>query len=161
MRREFIDLAKGKTAPIAKETLQRIAALYEVEDELRGKPPDLRRTGRQQRSRPLVEDLFAWLSAQLARLPGGSPTAQAIRYALNHRDGLVRFFEDGRIELDFASHYFPGVLEAMRTRWISPQFVATNRIDSGGLYDEIRFIGTCCGWLTMRCRTATASTSPR
>ena len=100
VRREFIELAKGKTAPIAKETLQRIAALYEIEAELRGKPPDLRRAGRQARSRPLVEDLFAWLSAQLARLPGGSPTAQAIRYALNHRDGLVRFLEDGRIELD-------------------------------------------------------------
>lgn len=48
---------------------------------------------------------------------------------------------EGRIELDFASHYFPGVLEAMRTRWISPQFVATNRIDGGGLYDEIREMG--------------------
>ena len=44
--------------------------------------------------------MFAWLSAQLARLPGGNPTAQAIGYTLNHRDGLVRFLEDGRIELD-------------------------------------------------------------
>jgi transposase len=100
VRREFIELAKGKTAPIAAEALQRIAALYAVETELRGKPPDLRRAGRQERSRPLVEALFAWLTAQLARLPGGSPTAGAIRYALNHRDGLVRFLDDGRIELD-------------------------------------------------------------
>lgn len=100
VRREFIELAKGKTAPIATETLQRIAALYAVETDLRGKPPDSRRAGRQERSRPLTEDLFAWLSAQLARLPGGSPTAGAIRYALNHRDGLVRFLDDGRIELD-------------------------------------------------------------
>ena len=100
VRREFFDLAKGKTAPIATETLQRIAALYAIETDLRGKPPDLRRAGRQERSRPLVEDLFAWLSAQLARLPGGSPTAGAIRYTLNHREGLVRFLEDGRIELD-------------------------------------------------------------
>jgi transposase len=93
VRREFIELAKGKTAPIATETLQRIAALYEVETDLRGKPPDLRRAGRQERSRPIVEDLFAWLSAPLARLPGGSPTAGAIRYALNHGNGLVRFLE--------------------------------------------------------------------
>jgi transposase len=98
LRRQFIELAK--TAPIAQETLQRIAALYAAEAELRGKPPDVRRTVRQERSRPLVEDLFAWLSAQLARLPGRSPTAEAIRYALNHRDGLVRFLEDGQIELD-------------------------------------------------------------
>jgi transposase len=100
VRREFIDLARGKTAPIATETLQRIAALYAVETDLRGKPPGLRRAGRQERSRPLVEDLFAWLATQLARLPGGSPTAGAIRYTLNHRDGLVRFLDDGHIELD-------------------------------------------------------------
>ena len=99
-RREFIELAKGKTAPIAQETLQRIAALYAIEAEVRGKPPDVRRAARQDRSRPLVEDLFAWLTTQLARLPGGSPTAEAIRYALNHREGLVRFLDDGRIELD-------------------------------------------------------------
>ena len=99
-RREFFDLAKSGTAPIAEEALRRIAALYAVEAEVRGKPPDLRRAVRQAKSRPLAEDLFAWLAAQLARLPGGSPTAKAIRYALNHRDGLVRFLDDGRIELD-------------------------------------------------------------
>ena len=40
VRREFIELAQGKTAPIATETLQRIAALYAIEAEVRGKPPD-------------------------------------------------------------------------------------------------------------------------
>ena len=100
VRREFIELAKGKSAPIAQETLQRIAALYAIEAEVRGKPPDIRRATRQERSRPLAEGLFTWLTTQLARLPGGSPTAEAIRYALNHREGLVRFLDDGRIELD-------------------------------------------------------------
>jgi transposase len=100
VRRQFIELAKGKAAPIAAETLQRVAALYVIEAEVRGKPPDLRHAVRQARSRPLVEELFAWLTAQLARLPGSSPTAEAIRYALNHREGLVRFLDDGRIELD-------------------------------------------------------------
>jgi hypothetical protein len=100
VRREFIELPRDETAPIAQETLQRIAALYAVEAEVRGKPPDLRRAVRLERSHPLVEDLFAWLLAQFARLPGRSPTAEAIRYALNHRDGLMRFLEDGRIELD-------------------------------------------------------------
>jgi transposase len=99
-RREFIELAKGKAAPIATEALQRIAALYAVEAEVRGQPAEVRRAVRQAKSRPLVEDLFAWLRAQLARLPGGSPTAKAIRYPLNHRDGLLRFLDDGRIELD-------------------------------------------------------------
>ena len=100
VRREFIELAKGKTAPIATETLQRIAALYAIEAEIRGKPPEIRQAVRQAKSRPLVEALFAWFEEQLARLPGGSPTAKAIRYALNHREGLVRFLDDGRIELD-------------------------------------------------------------
>jgi transposase len=99
-RRQFIELAKGKAAPIAQETLQRIAALYAIEAELRGKPADIRRAVRQERSRPLIDDLFAWFSAQIARLPGSSPTAEAIRYVLNHREGLARFLDDGRIELD-------------------------------------------------------------
>jgi transposase len=100
VRREFVELAKGKTAPIAAETLQRIAALYAIEAEIRGEPPEIRHAVRQARSKPLVEALFTWLEAQLARLPGGSPTAQAIRYALNQRNGLIRFLDDGRIEPD-------------------------------------------------------------
>ena len=44
-RREFFDLAKGGTAPIAEEALRRIAALYAIEAEVRGKPPDMRRAG--------------------------------------------------------------------------------------------------------------------
>jgi transposase len=100
VRRGFFDLAKTKTAPIAEEALRRIAALYAIEDTIRGKPPDLRRATRQARSQPLVADLFAWLEQQLTRLPGSSPTAEAIRYALNHRDGLKRFLEDGRVEMD-------------------------------------------------------------
>ena len=100
VRRGFFDLTKKQTAPIAAEALRRIAALYAIEDTIRGKPPDTRRTTRQARSQPLVADLFAWLEQQLVRLPGSSPTAKAIRYALNHRDGLERFLEDGRVEMD-------------------------------------------------------------
>ncbi len=48
---------------------------------------------------------------------------------------------DGRPALDFVSHYFPNVLDAMRTRWISPQFIATNRVDSEGDYAQLREMG--------------------
>ncbi|HUJ61092.1 MAG TPA: hypothetical protein VLX92_21460, partial [Kofleriaceae bacterium] len=48
---------------------------------------------------------------------------------------------DGRVVHDFVSHYYPGVLEAMRTRWISPQFIATNRIDSAPAYEEVKALG--------------------
>ena len=48
---------------------------------------------------------------------------------------------DGGVAVDFASHYFPNVLDAMRTRWISPQFISTNRIDSAPEYTELREMG--------------------
>jgi carbamoylphosphate synthase large subunit len=48
---------------------------------------------------------------------------------------------DGRVVHDFVSHYYPNVLEAMRTRWISPQFIATNRVDSAPDYAEVKEMG--------------------
>ena len=48
---------------------------------------------------------------------------------------------NGQVALDFASHYYPNVLEAMRTRWISPQFISTNRIDTAPEYAELREMG--------------------
>jgi hypothetical protein len=47
----------------------------------------------------------------------------------------------GRVVHDFVCHYYPGVLEAMRTRWISPQFIATNRLDSAPGYAEVQKLG--------------------
>ena len=48
---------------------------------------------------------------------------------------------NGDVALDFVSHYYPNVLEAMRTRWISPQFISTNRIDTAPEYAELREMG--------------------
>src|SRR5450755_4596312 len=48
---------------------------------------------------------------------------------------------NGQVAVDFVSHYFPNVLDAMRTRWISPQFISTNRIDSAPEYAELREMG--------------------
>jgi len=48
---------------------------------------------------------------------------------------------NGEVALDFASHYYPNVLEAMRTRWISPQLISTNRIDTAPDYSELREMG--------------------
>src|SRR5437764_377466 len=47
----------------------------------------------------------------------------------------------GEVVHEFATHYYPNVLEAMRTRWISPQFIATNRIDSAPGYDDVKAMG--------------------
>jgi carbamoylphosphate synthase large subunit len=48
---------------------------------------------------------------------------------------------NGQVALDFVSHYYPNVLEAMRTRWISPQFISTNRIDNAPEYAQLREMG--------------------
>jgi transposase len=99
-RRQFFDLAKSPPAPIATEALKRIAELYEIEAEIRSKSADERRAARQEKTEPLVAALRGWLETTLARLAGGSTIAQALRYGLNHWDGLVRFLDDGRIEID-------------------------------------------------------------
>ena len=99
-RRLFYDIAKGGNAPIATEALVRIAALYAIEDEIRGSSADELRAVRQARTKPLVQSLEAWLKDKLARLSKGSTLAKEIRYGLNHREGLSRFLGDGRIEID-------------------------------------------------------------
>ena len=100
VRRGFYDLAKGGNAPIATEALERIAALYRIEADIRGRGPPERLAQRQTRSAALLADLRTWFKAQHAKLFARGPTAEAIGYALNHWDGLVQFLEDGRIELD-------------------------------------------------------------
>jgi transposase len=100
VRRNFYDLAKAGAAPIATETLTRIAALYRLEAEIRGLSAPERRVARQEHSRPLLEELRTWFEMQMAKLPGRAPTAAAIGYALNHWEGLVHFLDDGRIEID-------------------------------------------------------------
>jgi transposase len=86
--------------PIATEALCRIAALYAVEEEIRGKTADDRRAARQARSKPLVDDLHAWFMARLAEVAGKSKLAEAIRYGLGHWAGLCVFLDDGRVEMD-------------------------------------------------------------
>jgi transposase len=100
LRRQFFDIAKGGNAPIATEALARIAKLYEIEAGIRGKNASERRTVRQAQSALLVRAFREWLDAQLVKISRKSPLALAIRYGLNHWDGLIRFLDDGRVELD-------------------------------------------------------------
>jgi transposase len=99
-RRKFYDIYAATQSPLAEEALRQIAALYEIETEIRGQLAEERRRVRQQRSRPLVETMQAWLADTLGRISGRSALAQAIRYALNHWSGLILFLDDGRLELD-------------------------------------------------------------
>jgi transposase len=98
-RRKFYDIHVATKSPLAEQALRRIAELYAIEADIRGRTADERRTARQELSRPMVEAMHAWLTETLARISGRSALAQAIRYALNHWSGLVLFFDDGRLEL--------------------------------------------------------------
>ncbi len=98
MRRQFYDLAAA--SPIATEALSRIAALYRIETEIRGRTAEERRAARQARSRPVVEALKVWLREKLGLLSRKSNLAEAIRYALSRWAGLSLYLDDGRLEID-------------------------------------------------------------
>ena len=100
VRRRFYDRAVGEASPIATEALQRIALLYAVEKDIRGRSSDDRRAARQGQSLPVLVELEPWLRAKLALISQKSKLAEAIRYALSRWDGLTRFLDDGRIEID-------------------------------------------------------------
>ena len=100
VRRPFYELAQSGPAPIAAEALVRIAALYRIEAEIRGRSADERRAVRQARSRPLVEAFEPWLREKLSLVSQKSRLAEAIRYALSRWTGLCLFLADGRVEID-------------------------------------------------------------
>jgi len=100
VRRRFYELAVGGPAPIAAEALERIGALYAIEKEIRGRSAEERRAVRQDRTRPLLADLEPWLREKLELISQKTKLAEAIRYALSRWEGLMRFLDDGRIEID-------------------------------------------------------------
>ena len=100
VRRKFYELHVAGHQPIATEALTRLKKLYEVEADVRGLPPELRSSLRQKHAKPVIEALKPWLEARLAEVSKGSKLGKAIRYALNRWDGLVRYLDDGRIEID-------------------------------------------------------------
>lgn len=99
-RRKFYDLHAARPSPLTTEALRRIAELYVIEAEIRGKPPDARLLARRARARPLLDDLERWLRTSLEKLSRKSDTAGAIQYALNLWPALLRYCDDGLIEID-------------------------------------------------------------
>jgi transposase len=99
-RRKFYEVAEAENTPVAHEALRRIAGLYAVEAEVRGRSPPHRLAARRAESRPIVDTMRLWLGTELPRLPGRGKLAEAIRYALARWPALCRFLDDGRVELD-------------------------------------------------------------
>jgi transposase len=100
MRRKFYDLMEAHHSPIATEAVERIAALYAIEKDIRGRSPDERRQVRNARARPLLESMRTWMESSLSKLSRKSDTTAAIHYALALWDAFVRYCDDGRIEID-------------------------------------------------------------
>ena len=92
---------QGRVAgSIADQALQRIAALYAIEAQILGRPPEVRRRARQARAGPLLEDLHAWFANMIGRVSAKSDLAKAIGYSLTRWRALTRYRDDGRIEID-------------------------------------------------------------
>ena len=84
----------------------------------------------------------AGLSRALGLFGGQGVESIAVEEFVEGHEGFYDTITiDGQVALDFASHYYPNVLDAMRTRWISPQFISTNRIDTAPEYAELRVMG--------------------
>jgi transposase len=100
VRRKFHDLYQAHRSPVAAEALERIGQLYGIEKEIRGRSPSERGAVRNTRSRPLIESLYMWLKATVAKMSRKSDVALAIGYALGRWSALVRYCNDGAIEMD-------------------------------------------------------------
>jgi transposase len=100
VRRPFFELYEAHKSAVAKEALERIAALYAIEEEIRGRSAEERRAVRNERSKPLLESLKKWFEETLVKLSKKSDTTRAIRYALDRWDALTRYSDDGHLEID-------------------------------------------------------------
>jgi transposase len=100
VRRKFFDIHQAHASPIASEALERIGQLYAIESEIRGRLPDKRQQVRNERARPLLIALREWFKATLVRVSRKSEIATAIGYALARWPALMRYCDDGHIEID-------------------------------------------------------------
>ena len=77
IRRKFVDVHQSQGSAIAEEAIKRIAQLYAVEKEARGQPPDIRHAIRQDKAKPILDDLEAWLHLQLPKISGKTVARQS------------------------------------------------------------------------------------
>ena len=99
-RRKFYDLFEANASPVAREALDRIQALYAIEERIRGKSPAERLTVRQRDAVPLLASLESWMRATLATVSAKSEMAAAFNYSLKRWEALTRYSQDGSVEID-------------------------------------------------------------
>ncbi|RVK04548.1 IS66 family transposase [Sinorhizobium meliloti] len=99
-RRRFYELHASDSSKVATATIEKMGALWAIEEKVRGQSPDRRVAARQETSAAIVADLYKLWRDTLPRISGKSKLAEAIRYALNRRETFEQFLRDGRIEID-------------------------------------------------------------
>lgn len=99
-RRAFFDLYEANKSPTAREAIDRIRKLYEIEDQIRGQPAQLRLAARKQYAVPLLDELHRWMLEMRTKVENKSELAKAFDYALNRWCQLSRYIEDGTLEID-------------------------------------------------------------
>lgn len=100
IRRKFYDLHHAHASPVAAEALRRISELYAIESEVRGRAPEERKQVRQARARPLLDSMREWFESVHAKLSNKSAVAAAISYALGRWPAMLRYCDDGLLEID-------------------------------------------------------------
>jgi transposase len=100
LRRDFHDFWASTKSEIAREALDRIGKLYDIERNVNGQPADVRHAARQRLSQPKVAAFFAWSEQQLLRIPGKNDLAKAFRYGLSRQEAFSLFLTDGRVAID-------------------------------------------------------------
>jgi len=99
-RRKIFENHQTSPTPLTTALLDKIRDLYAIEEEIRGSPPDVRRVRRQERSKPLVDELKISIDDALRRLSPKSNMAKALAYGRKRWDALSRFLDAGEAEID-------------------------------------------------------------
>lgn len=99
-RRKYDELIKDNRSPVALQAVQRIAWIYRIEREARDLSVAQRLAVRQDRSKPLWDEMHLWLQLERQRVPDGSGIAAAIDYSLNHWAELTENLRDGNVAVD-------------------------------------------------------------
>jgi hypothetical protein len=98
-RRYWFD-AKDTDSVRAMKAISFIRQLYDVEDEVRGMPPEGRKHLRQVKAAPVLAGFRTWLDAQAGSFLPKSPIGQAFTYTDNQWSALIRYLEHGELEID-------------------------------------------------------------
>jgi hypothetical protein len=103
-RRKFDEAVKAqgknKSAGKAQRGLALIRKLYRVEKQARKLTSDARHEHRQRHARPILGELRTWLDEALPQVPPTSATGKALNYLHNEWNKLIRYLDDGRLEID-------------------------------------------------------------